>query len=161
MGFYITGSSFQTRPTLSPHPHCLPRHFGLAPAPSSHGYDPYTKIWDPRRLPTTRLSAYPHPAAERQPPYHANRVRHYSDRIQPVPRAWTTSPPFRSWTTPSPGQTHCVPDATYQMRQRISRHSPSPTSHNALTSRGETIRLSPFLSTQGSTDATTRPCLEL
>ncbi|KAJ7855151.1 hypothetical protein B0H14DRAFT_3449162 [Mycena olivaceomarginata] len=40
MGFYVTGSSFRTRPLLSPHPHRLPRHSGLAPAPSSHGYDP-------------------------------------------------------------------------------------------------------------------------
>jgi hypothetical protein len=53
------------------------------------------------------------------------------------------------------------PTPTHRTRQRISRHSPSPTSHDTLTSRGETIRFSPFLSTRAPTNATTRPCLEL
>jgi hypothetical protein len=32
MGFYVTESSFRTRPPLSPHLHRLPRHSGLPPA---------------------------------------------------------------------------------------------------------------------------------
>jgi hypothetical protein len=44
---------------------------------------------------------------------------------------------------------------THRTRQRISRHSPSPTSHDASASREETIRLSPFLSTRAPADTTT------
>ncbi|KAJ7733379.1 hypothetical protein B0H14DRAFT_3517389 [Mycena olivaceomarginata] len=52
------------------------------------------------------------------------------------------------------GPTACL-TLTHRTRQRISRHSPSPTSHDTSTSRDETICLSPFLSTRAPTDAIT------
>jgi hypothetical protein len=57
--------------------------------------------------------------------------------------------------SPTPdGPTACL-TPTHRTRQRISRHSPSPTSHDTSTSREETIRLSPFLSTRAPADTTT------
>jgi hypothetical protein len=80
---------------------------------------------------------------------------HLAQRVDDLP-----SFPFLDDLSHSDGPTVCL-TLTHRTRQRISRHSPSPTSRDALTSREETIRLSPFLSTRAPTDATTRPCLEL
>jgi hypothetical protein len=149
MGFHVTGSSFRARPMFSPHPHCLPRHLGSL---LHHRHTDTTRTPRPtgsRRFPTTQRTGAPHTTwtvfvATQHPP-----------TIRPVP--WRIRPSLVSVLRRSPtpdGPTACL-TPTHRTRQRISRHSPFPTSHDALTSREETICLSPFLSTRAPADATT------
>ncbi|KAJ7301637.1 hypothetical protein DFH08DRAFT_978574 [Mycena albidolilacea] len=113
-----------------------PLPFGLAPAPSSHGYNPYATTYD-TTLCIQRTGA-PADCVPTRPP------------LTRIPSL--VSVPGRS---PTPdGPTACL-TPTHRTRRGISRHSPSHTSHNASTSREETIRLSPFLSTRAPTDAIT------
>jgi hypothetical protein len=54
-----------------------PHTFGLTPAPSSHGYDPYT---------TTQFSTLSYDATNRRSPYHTDFVTQRPPTIRPVPR---------------------------------------------------------------------------
>jgi hypothetical protein len=135
-----------------------PLTFELAPTPSSHGCSLYPKIQDSQRLHTMRPSAYAPPANGSLP---TTQIAFITTRRSAI--GYDRSPllfslPRRS-LAPGKPTTCLIP--THRTRQRISQHSPSPTSHDTSTSRGETICLSPFLSTRGPADATTRPCLEL
>jgi hypothetical protein len=135
MGFYVTGSSFRTRPPLSPHPHRLPRRSGLAPA---HRHT------DTTRTPRLRRTGAPRIAR-------CARRCSSTDRIRPVP------------DVPSFPFSDALPHRTDPPRARadpsdeaeVIPTQPFPTSHDASTSREETIRLSPFLSTRAPTDTIT------
>jgi hypothetical protein len=132
MGFYITGSSFRTRPPLSPHS-ASPPPFWARSCTLSHGYDPYTMTHADVTFCIQRTGA-PRTARTTGP-----LARGRSSLISVLGRSPTPD-----------GPTACL-TPTHQTRQRISRHSPSPTSHDASTSRD----LSPFLSTRAPTDAIT------
>jgi hypothetical protein len=142
MGFYVTGSSFQARPMLSPPFTLSPPSLEPAPALSSPRYDPYPTIRDSQCLPMMRPSAYASPTDETSAP-HTKRIVFVTtrrpatgyDRSPPVARG---QPPLLSVPRRSlapDGPTACL-TPTHQTRQRISRHSPSPTLHDTLTSRG-------------------------
>jgi hypothetical protein len=152
MGFHVTGSSFRARPTFSPHPHRLPHHSGSL---LHHRHTDMTRTLRPtgsRRLrrdllhPTNWRSLIPRGLCSSLLGLHP---------IQPLP--WRVRPLLVSVLGRSPtpdGPTVCL-TPTHRTRQRISRHSPFPISHDASTSREETIRLSPFLSTRAPANTTT------
>jgi hypothetical protein len=83
MGFYVTGSSFQARPTLSSNLHRSPAIWARSCTivtrmrPIHQDLGPSTPSYDVTLCIRT--------SSEWRPPYHTNGVRHYSDRIQPVP----------------------------------------------------------------------------
>jgi hypothetical protein len=99
-----------------------------------------------QRVGGERPSVYTSPASETSAPL-ITQIAHITtqrpvivDRVRPVPSCGATcgQPPLfsvsRRSLTPN-GPSLCL-TPTHQMRQRISRHCPSPTSHNALISQG-------------------------
>jgi hypothetical protein len=82
-----------------------PPPFGLTPAPSSHGYDPYTT--------THGFSTLSYDATNRRSSYHVDCVCRYSASTNNTtsPLAHTTFPRFRSQTLSHTGRTYRMPDA--------------------------------------------------
>jgi hypothetical protein len=128
----------------------------LSPLPFWARFCTIVTICTPRPTGSRRLRRdLLHPMTRRSS-YCTDCVRRYSVSTNNTtgPPAHTTFPCFRSQTLSHTGRTYRVPDTDPLDEAEDIPTQPFPP-HDALTSREETIRLSPFLSTQAPTDATT------
>jgi hypothetical protein len=132
MGFHATGSSFRARPTFSSPSASSPPPFNLAFVPLSPGYN--------RSPRSGTLDAFlQHDISKNLvlPILHGLCLSllgvHQQDTTGPQARGRPSFVPGCSLTLDGP--TTCL-TLTHRTRQTISRHSPSPTSHDTSTSRG-------------------------